>query len=296
MADLTILSPHQDDAGLSLAMTIGAAAGAGHRVQIVNCFTVSEYAPYSNISGTAGVGRLRSEEDRRFASMMGSTVDVVDLGLRDAPIRLQCPISAVRRRPIGALERNEARQLADAVTRVAKGVLLVPIGLGTHIDHVVVREAGIRVAQSGQPVGFYEDLPYAAETRSCCAHRAVDGIARRLGAPLQPALVTEMRGVGRKREAIEGYASQISSAQLRSIIQYAELLGGFERLWMPAGVLAAFPVALHTAAIRDRWSAPPAVQWLRCATHTGADRVRAVVRRLSEIGSRGDRVHVPQSN
>ena len=276
-------------------MTMRALTGANHSVAVVNCFTVSEYAPYGAVSGMTEVGRLRSEEDRQFASGLGNGIEVVDLGLLDAPIRLRCPVSAVRPRAVSKRDRDDVYHVADRLARFADGVLLAPLGLGAHIDHLVAREVAIRMAQSGKAVGFYEDLPYAAESRECCILRAVDVVSRRIGHRLRAGLVSDSEGLPGKRTAIEAYASQLSSAQVGSVIDYAQTLGGCERLWMPAGALAAFPIAMQSAEIRSSGGAP-VLQRMRCAKHVTIDLARRGLRRLTELNSRGETFHVPESH
>src|SRR5262249_12644720 len=135
-----------DDGAFSLAMTIRALACAGHQVRIVNCFTVSNYAPYAAAAGSGEVGEIRRREDRDFVSRIGFGVDVVDLEMLDAPLRLQCPVAAVRRRPMRAVEDAEARRIAGALVKLKTRTLLVPAGIGGHIDHRIAREAGLRMA------------------------------------------------------------------------------------------------------------------------------------------------------
>src|SRR5262245_14394493 len=166
---VTVLSPHQDDSAFSLAITICALVNAGHRVRIVNCFTVSNYAPYAAAATSTGeIRQIRRLEDREFVSRIGHGVDVIDLDMLDAPLRLDCSVSAVRRRTMNARDDTDARRIAGVLTRLTGKMLLAPAGLGNHIDHLVAREAGLRVSAAGYPVGFYEDLPYAAESRECC--------------------------------------------------------------------------------------------------------------------------------
>jgi polysaccharide export outer membrane protein len=287
MNPLTVLSPHQDDAALSLAMTIRFAARSGRSVRIVNCFTVSTYAPHSGARTAEEVGAVRSGEDREFASRVGSGVEVIDLGMDDAPIRLQCPVAEARRRRIGGREREQAAAIADAVGKIAAGVVLAPLGLGRHIDHLVAAEAGIRLARAGRPVVFYEDLPYAAETRECCILRAADAAASRVGARLRGTLLRDSEAAGRKRFAIEAYASQLSAGQFDSVIQYGERLGG-ERLWAARGLAAMIP-----ADEAGSETLPAAAAWRRrlgCAAHAAATRARALHRRAMETISRGGEV------
>jgi len=89
-------------------MAIRAVARRGGRVRIVNCFTVSTYAPHSEARTPDEVGAVRGIEDREFAVRIGNDVEIVDLGLEDAPIRLACRVEEVRRRRVGGFEMAEA--------------------------------------------------------------------------------------------------------------------------------------------------------------------------------------------
>jgi LmbE family N-acetylglucosaminyl deacetylase len=291
MPSLTVLSPHQDDAGLSLAMTIRAAARRGDRVRIVNCFTVSAYAPHSEARTAAEVGVIRGSEDREFAAKVGEAVEIVDLGMEDAPIRMACRVEDVRRKRVGRLELAQAGALAERAGKVAEGTVLAPLGLGRHIDHLIAREAGIRLAHDGRPVVFYEDLPYAAELRECCVRRAADGVARRLGSRLRAGVVRDDEAAGRKRFAIESYRSQLSGPQFDTVIRYGARMGG-ERIWGSSG-LDAIP-ALEAAGLEAGEFTPAWRRRFQCAAHAAANRARAFCRRATEWTLGG--IDAPQTN
>jgi LmbE family N-acetylglucosaminyl deacetylase len=291
MSSLTVLSPHQDDAGLSLAMTIRAAARRGGRVRIVNCFTVSGYAPHSEARTSQEVGVVRGREDREFAERVGETVEIVDLGLEDAPIRLACRVEQVRRMGVGRSEMAEADALAERAAAIADGTVLAPLGLGRHIDHLIAREAGIRLARAGRAVAFYEDLPYAAELRDCCVLHAADGVARRLGTRLRGAVVRDDEAAGRKRFAIQSYRSQLTSRQFDTVIRYGARMGG-ERIWGLHG-MDAIP-ALEPAGLEAGFAAQALLRQFQCAAHAAVNRARAVRRRANEWILGG--VDAPQTN
>jgi LmbE family N-acetylglucosaminyl deacetylase len=294
MKSLTVLSPHQDDAGLSLAMTIRAAARSGRRVRIVNCFTVSAYAPHSLALDVVEIGSIRKEEDREFASRVGTSVEVVDLGMEDAPIRLQRPVASVRRLKVGARERLDAQRIAEALDRLAEGTVLAPLGLGGHIDHLVALEAAIGLARAGRPVVFYEDLPYAADLRECCIIRAANGASRRIGARLGGALVRDREAADRKRFAIEAYGSQLTPCQIDSVIGYGTRRGDAERLWGTNGFhnsVGAQPAGIEAGSLGAAWQ-----RRLHCAAHAAVNRARTVCRRATESISRGGGDNVPQTN
>ena len=197
--------------------------------------------------GTAEeVGVIRGSEDREFAAKVGEIGGDCrsgDGGRADPP---DCRVEQVRRMRVGRFEMSEAGALAERAAKLADGTLLAPLGLGRHIDHLIAREAGIRLAREGRAVVFYEDLPYAAELRECCVLRAVDDVARRLRAGFRGAVVRDDEAAARKRFAIESYRSQLSRPQFDSVIRYGARMGG-ERIWGLNG-LAAIP-ALEPAGL-----------------------------------------------
>ncbi len=292
MKSLTVLSPHQDDAGLSVAMTIAASARGGCRVRIVNCFTVSDYAPHVEARGAAEVGAVRRGEDRDFAARVGGA-EVIDLGMEDAPIRLGCEVGVVRRLRVGGRERETAGRIAEAIGS-EDGLVLAPLGIGGHIDHLVAREAGIRLARAGRAVAFYEDLPYAAEARECCILRAADGVSARVGVRLAGALMRDPAAAARKRFAIEAYRSQLSRSQMESVIGYGETRGG-ERLWMLRGSEDLSPAQVEEAGLEAGSTAAALRRRIQCAAHAAANRARAAYRHAAHLTLRGG-IHAPQEN
>ncbi len=84
---ISIVSPHQDDAALSLGLTIRFLARERVSVRIVNCFTISNYAPFSESRDVQEVSALRRHEDARFAKKMGENVEICDLDRFDFPLR-----------------------------------------------------------------------------------------------------------------------------------------------------------------------------------------------------------------
>jgi len=296
MPSLTVLSPHQDDAGLSLATTIRSAARAGRQVRILNCFTVSLYAPHGSVRTAAEIGQLRREEDREFAARAGERIEILDIGMEDAPIRLGCPVSQVRRRRIGGREIEDATRIAAAVRPIAGELLLAPLGLGGHIDHLVAREAALQLAEAGCAVGFYEDLPYAAELRECCVVRAADGASARAGERLRAALVREEDAESRKRFAIEAYRSQLTEGEIDLVMGYGALRGGAERLWLTSGTQRLMPAPIELAGIEAGYPTAAMCRRMQCAAHGIARLARGARRRITQLSLRGGGVNAPQAN
>ena len=164
-ADVLVLSPHPDDAALSLGSAIA------HRhwgeCTVVNVFSDQRY---SLLSGT-DIGDILDEDE---AALRELGAEAIMLGLPEADVRLH-------RRPselMGYRAENLARSadsvvlplvlgaLRDHLMRSAPSVVCIPLAVGGHVDHVLVREAALvllrEMAYGGIPSRwcFYEDLPY----------------------------------------------------------------------------------------------------------------------------------------
>jgi LmbE family N-acetylglucosaminyl deacetylase len=233
MLRVRIASPHFDDAAFSVGLTIDALVRAHHKVKLINCFTQTEYAPFASDCAPADVNRLRRAEDREFLSCFKDQVELLDAGRLDAPLRLRCGLRKVRqRRRLANHDNDEAAALASVLKENTKSLLLLPLALGSHIDHRVTLEAGFRALSGSRLFGLYEDLPYAAELRECCIRSTVARISRLLGVVLLPVLVRHDSDLVSKAMFMRIYKSQISDAQVAKAATYARRYAGGERLWV----------------------------------------------------------------
>ncbi len=212
---------------------------------MLNCFTQSEYAPYSDAESlhandrVSFVSALRKREDVAWAKLLRNKVAISDLDLLDAPLRLVCGVDQVLTLEIRSGDRAVAR-VAGAIAKLARVgpvetlAIVLPLAIGGHIDHRVTRQAGLEaLAASPIPVAFYEDLPYAArpgfdgEISSC---------VEATGLRLQPCFTADAAEdaaarIARKRCMAECYDSQIDSQVAAQITDFARHYGGRERLW-----------------------------------------------------------------
>lgn len=245
-----IVSPHLDDAVLSLPATIDSLAARGERVVVLTAFT----------EGDPGHA-VRRAEDRAALALLGA--EAVHLGLRDAPQRRGVPHS-FRGLVLAALADDDddldtvGRTLAAEVAARAPDRIVLPLGVGEHIDHRIVHAAHRRIAGR---VGFYEDSPYS---HVCHAVRAR---LLRLGASVDGAVVT-----GSPAAAGEFLASARAAPHLRA--------------WLPAdqhdACLAPFAITLASAVAAPRLH-------LRCErraySRAGLERaVRAIRAYASQCG------------
>jgi pimeloyl-ACP methyl ester carboxylesterase/predicted glycosyltransferase/LmbE family N-acetylglucosaminyl deacetylase len=146
-----VLSPHLDDAVLSCWHLLG---GAGE-VGVVNVFAGSP--PNGGTNGywdrqtgaRDSVVRMRERfaEDRAalaLAGRGGENLELLDAQYRDDGLPVSDVVAAIRARlPAGA-------------------VVYAPAALGEHPDHLLVREAALRLKTSGVDVRLYADQPHAS--------------------------------------------------------------------------------------------------------------------------------------
>ena len=178
-----ILSPHLDDAALSLG---GAIAHWRNRQARTTVVTITAGDPPEDLTDLpagrtyassfpdidAIVARRRSED---FAAMSQLAVEVVHLPLLDAIYRqtrsggARCQVIAEVFSDFQAADS----EFVDTVTGALRSVIdqlapthvVAPIGIGGHIDHVATRRAAeLLLSKAGDPnqptLWHYEDVPY----------------------------------------------------------------------------------------------------------------------------------------
>jgi LmbE family N-acetylglucosaminyl deacetylase len=245
---ILILSPHRDDAAFSLSIAITSWLTARHTVTILNVFTRSRYAPYSDADFVhendqlSYVSAMRLREDEHFLRRITETLPkglktnlhMIDLNLKDAPIRLRIPLEDLSDTPVNptdpAIEKIR-KALVKQSEAGAVEALVLPAALGKHVDHLTVREAALTFT-STIPAAFYEDLPYATTHPSAATDlELLREYAEQRNEPLSPVIYQIESAVERKRKLILGYASQIDDDAGTLISDFAARYNGGERLW-----------------------------------------------------------------
>ena len=236
---ILVLSPHRDDAAFSLSFSIAHWLAAGHSVTIMNVFTRSLYAPYSDAESVhendrlSYVSAMRKREDEAFLKKIPGA-DMIDLNIKDAPIRLHCDSSVVCDMEIDPNDKA-IKKVHDTVEKQLRTphCLVIPLGLGHHVDHRVVRDAVLPLTPD-TPCAFYEELPYATRDGvRIDLSRFREDTAHRFHEELHPVLVhgTQTRPTEHKRKIALLYSSQIDAALADTIAQFSHRYHGAERQW-----------------------------------------------------------------
>lgn len=238
---ITVVSAHRGDAALALGLAIEAWLGEGHAVEVVSCFTRSEFAPYSDVGSVhrndrvSFVTAVRKREDEAWRRRHGAAkLTITDLNLKDAPLRLHVGASEVYGRAAEASEKVMLK-LRRALEMSKAGAWVLPLGLGGHVDHVTARDVALSAMSAGFPVAFYEEFPEAAAAEGE-VDAAVESLMLTVQSMLEPAFAGEPvedveQAVGKKRRVAWCYDSQMDEAATTAIAEFCRRFEGRERMW-----------------------------------------------------------------
>jgi LmbE family N-acetylglucosaminyl deacetylase len=240
-----ILSPHLDDAPLSLGSKMLWTAGC----RVIDVFSrVSWWRFPLSDEVLPLVQRTRDAEEDLIARLTTDRL-AERWGLAEAPLRgypLKEIFTTDRKTEAAATHeviRARVRELATPDAKKQRWFL--PLGVGNHIDHRIARDAALDgLRDAGVPAGqveFYEDLPYAAQ------QPGVQDFSDFLAASLPSArlaVTTRYPVHPLKRRLLRAYRSQLTASQIESVYEYACRIDArqpCERQWgFDAATLARF--------------------------------------------------------
>ncbi|MFM9615630.1 PIG-L deacetylase family protein [Streptomyces niveiscabiei] len=241
---LTFVSPHPDDAQLALGSTVF--RFGGRVVDVFSHETWTRVPYYQDRPELAS--RLLIEEERVACHVLGA--DLTLLGHLDGANRPAWREGFLPGADAADEVRSTEPELFERITddldrELSDGSLvLAPLAVGGHVDHLLVREAVCELVanKSVEPerVVFYEDMPYSLFTDA-----VVDTgrLSERLGGPaLTPVLIPgSPQSAEAKRESLWPYRLQVLETVANRIGRYgrnlmeADPTAGFaERVWVSA--------------------------------------------------------------
>ena len=237
--NIVVVSPHRDDAAFSLGLSIRGWLADGYAVSVLNCFTRSIYAPFSDAESLHSNDRmsyvtaLRLREDELWLRQCGRGMTLLDLRLKDAPIRLRCSIDELSEIEVDPTDKAIGK-IRSALSDLSMDALVLPLAFGNHVDHRTARDAAIACSNVVLPTAFYEDLPYVSRVTDLSQ---IESSAQALDRELIPVYVP-VSGPSNIEEAIATklgialcYDSQIDTATAQTIANFSRYYGGRERLW-----------------------------------------------------------------
>lgn len=250
---IQILSAHLGDAALSLGLAAESWLRLGHSVEVMNIFTRTEHAPFTDVGSlhrndrASFASAARRREDEAWAKLLvglhkKAKLTFVDLNLKDAPLRLHCSPNEVRgREPL--LTEKVMLKLTRALEQSPADALVLPLAVGLHVDHLTARLAALPTDSGNVPLAFYEEQPYAA-AEPAAIEAAVQASALSAGVPLQGAFASEPApveaAIARKRRMVLCFDSHVDDKLAAAIAADCAKHEGRERLWVNAAWRAAF--------------------------------------------------------
>lgn len=227
---VVIVSPHPDDAPLSAYA--GCSTG---RALIVNVFTRTTWSRFPALLRTPeDVQRIREAEERCMASLLAARLYM--MGLPEALLRGYA-MESVFGEPVEERDAAVRQTVVAGMTVLAfrhlRARWLLPLGVGNHVDHRLVRDASMEALRSAgvamDQIEFYEDLPYAAE---------ITGVPDFFNFwPQQGRLRvagTHRVAAHEKMELLRVYWSQLTWSQIGRVGEYGNRVGrgeSVERSW-----------------------------------------------------------------
>ena len=199
--EIIVFSPHLDDAALDCADHILAWKKLGLHVRVVTVFTksASQSPADSSCDSLDALERRRTYEDKEAMRLLG--VSWNHLSFADEEVRRKKNWYGTSER-LG-LEAPNARilgALVSAITPFRNGSLFVsPLGIGGHIDHLLVREAA-QFKTDPAAICYYVDYPYALSVLNWTRSDILRVIRRKKSIKVMSKA---------KKQLLETYSSQI---------------------------------------------------------------------------------------
>lgn len=240
--DAIYLSPHLDDAALSCGGQIFQRTRAGQVVLVLTTMAPEDIPPPPSDHAanflrrcglTDGGGHIRRREDeaacRRLGAEPAHDSRCEAVSRRDAAGNALYPTHEAMFDRVRVEDDPLREQLAGRLAGLPPaGLVAVPLGVGGHVDHQLVRQAAEQVF--GAALRYYEDYPYANKF----------GAVRPYVRPRRDWIVERIRleaeSFQARYEAVMCYASQVglifngANTVRWKLRAYAWRVGG-ERLW-----------------------------------------------------------------
>lgn len=172
--DVVILSPHMDDAVLSLGQHIIKWVKENKRVKIVTVMTsfgenenvpiyTKNYVIKSGFKSITDFQAARKKEDIEVMKSLGVEYehwDLVDGGFRGEkkdlyyyPTKNDLVSGIITKK-----DRKIVRKITRMILKLKAKMILIPYGIGGHVDHVILKKAAEKVKKNSKL--FYLESPY----------------------------------------------------------------------------------------------------------------------------------------
>jgi LmbE family N-acetylglucosaminyl deacetylase len=218
---IVVLSPHSDDAAFSIPVTLRGLADCGKKIELLTCFSISAFTRFYD-SDLARVTALRKAEDLRYARTLHHSCTPRWLDHLDAPLRGYKVSGVCHNSPLLQSEWELVGSIAAAaMERLEKGcAVLAPLGIGSHVDHRIIRDVSIRLADmTGVSILYYEEMPYASTCKTETIATAASRIAMRFQAQIVSHVISTPVVLEVRKAAADCYPSQVAPETIERIFE-----------------------------------------------------------------------------
>lgn len=161
--DVLVVSPHMDDAVLSLGEHMLKWKNEGKKILVVTVFTKFnnicipkysfDYIKKSGFKKVIDFERARVEEDKMAMKMMG--LDYIHWDFKDAGFR---GVYKTRKELLSGkiIDVNMVEKIRKRIILIKAKEVYLPYGVGGNVDHFIVKEAGNNIKNNF----YYLESPY----------------------------------------------------------------------------------------------------------------------------------------
>ena len=232
---LIALSPHSDDVAFSISGMLMHDGLNG--LHVVTVFSVSSCTE-SDLNQTVDIiTKTRKQEDLWFFNSLCNDITVEHMDLLDAPLRLGIKEKQVFSIPISESNCEETVNIYHHIKSLCNPntLLIAPLAIGGHIDHLIVRDASLMIADEGYPIALYEDLPYSSDITRAQIELCISDIESEKNIKFSALTVKIEKYIETKIQKINAYKSQISDLIISRILRHSKNVGNgvpSERIWV----------------------------------------------------------------
>lgn len=220
-----LFSPHSDD----IAFSLGGILTTDYFDRpslIITLFTESNYSPFIIFKDSNIISKKREKEDFTFAKSVD--IELKRLSFPEAPVRgkpwfCKCPDCDPFSDPIFEKVQNSIKKIVNSCPNA---LVLSPMGLGNHLDHIIVLESCLSIWKERKiKMAFYEDMPYSETLTLEQIENRVNLLSLRLGTSLQPYNINITVNFNKKIENLKLYESQVGHKLSKHLRLHAARLG-----------------------------------------------------------------------
>lgn len=157
-----LVSPHSDDIAYSIGGTL-LQNFFNRPILMVTIFTKSNYSPCIKMSDSEIISKVRHLEDVGFADKL--EINFQCLNFNEPPLRGYSRMDIfTKNNPASDPIYTEVHNtLLKLIKSYPCDLIVSPMGLGNHIDHIMLCDICRRIAEENNiRIVFYEDLQYAS--------------------------------------------------------------------------------------------------------------------------------------